>query len=377
MKNRKRTIVIGIIMLLIFITGQTAFAAETVSAGILDTQEMFTERDLLQTPDLTDAQTMTVTDDGEIHITEEGVYVLTGTVSHAIVYVEADSQAKVQLVLDDLHMTNSSFPCIYIVSADKVFVTTLTDSELTVTDAFVADEDVNTDGVIFARSDLVLNGTGTLTVASSETGIVCKDDLKITGGTYSVQAGSKAIEANDSIAVAGGILNLYAGTDGLHAENDEDDSLGYIYISGGEINIQAGDDGIHTISAFQLDGGTLNITAGEGIEGTYLQLNGGEVTIQSSDDGINAANKSASWTTVFEMNDGSLTIVTGAGDTDAVDSNGAIYINGGTLDITGSSAFDCDGTTAYNGGTIIVNGQQVDSIPLQQMNGGSFGGRGR
>ena len=74
--------------------------------------------------------------------------------------------------------------------------------------------------------------------------MVCKDDLKITGGTYTIKASSKAIEANDSIRIAGGVFTRTAGTDALHAENNDDDTLGYIYITGGTFNILAGDDGV-------------------------------------------------------------------------------------------------------------------------------------
>ena len=79
------------------------------------------------------------------------------------------------------------------------------------------------------------------------------------------------------------------------------------------------------------------------------------------------------------MNDGTPTVVMGAGDTDGIDSNGSIIVNGGTINVTGQSSFDCDGSAQYNGGTIIVNGQQVNSIPNQMMGGmgsgmGGFGG---
>ena len=72
----------------------------------------------------------------------------------------------------------------------------------------------------------------------------------------------------------------------------------------------------------------------------------------------------------------------GAGDTDGVDSNGNIYVNGGTINVTGNSTFDYDGTAEFNGGTIIVNGTQVDTIPNQMMGGkggnmGGFDGRTR
>ena len=73
------------------------------------------------------------------------------------------------------------------------------------------------------------------------------------------------------------------------------------------------------------------------------------------------------------MNDGSLTIQMGAGDTDAIDANGNIIINGGTIDITAQSPFDYDGTAELNGGTLIVNGEETDSITNQMMGGGMGG----
>ena len=265
-------------------------------------------------------------------------------------------------------------PVIYAKTADKVFVTTSGDSSLSVTGSFTSDGSTKTDGVIFSKCDLVLNGTASLTVSSAKNGIVCKDDLKITGGTYQIAASSKAVEANDSIRIYDGALNLTAGTDALHAENEEDTSLGYVYIGGGTLNLQAGDDGIHATSVVQIDGGTITVKAAEGIEGTYIQINGGTLGIEASDDGINAARKSGSLTPTVEFNDGDITIVMGAGDTDGVDSNGNIIINGGTVNVTGNSTFDYDGTAALNGGTVIANGQQVSSIPNQMLGGRGMGG---
>ena len=133
------------------------------------------------------------------------------------------------------------------------------------------------------------------------------------------------------------------------------------------------------ISIFQIDGGSVTVAAAEGIEATWVQINGGDVSVTATDDGVNAAHKSSAYTPTVEINGGSLTIVMGAGDTDGVDSNGNIIINGGTISVTGGSSFDCDGTAQYNGGTIIVNGQQVNSIPNQMMGGmrGGFGGGSR
>ena len=363
----KKSLVIFTLILVLFSFGANA------EAPIYSSADLFSDRDLQQSADLSEAVQYTVSDGQDIHIADEGVYVLSGTAAGVTVYVEAGDDDKVQLVLDGVSITNSSAPAICADTADKVFVTTSADSALTVTGAM----DEKTDGAIFSRVDLVLNGTATLTVTSTANGIVCKDDLKITGGAWAVTASVKAIDANDSIRIAGGALTLTAGSDGLHAENSDDDTQGYIFISAGDIAINAGDDGVHATSVVQIDGGSLTISAAEGIEGTCIQINGGTIDIQSRDDGINAAQKSGAYAPTVEINDGTITVVMGGGDTDGIDSNGNIIVNGGTVNVTGNSAFDFDGFAQYNGGTIIVNGQQVDSIPNQMMGGrGGFGGFG-
>ena len=345
-------------------------AAVTTASNTEDT-EYFTDRDMEQTPDLSDAKTLTVEDGQDISITEEGVYVLKGTAKDVTVTVEAAEDAKVQIVLDGVSITNTDSPCIYVKSADKVFVTTVSgsDNTLAVTGEFTADGDTNTDGVIFAKDDLVLNGTGSLTVTSSDNGIVSKDDLKITGGTIDITAENKGLDANESIRIADGTITIDAADDGLHAEDDDDDTVGFIYIAGGSLKISCGDDGIHATTTLVIDGGTLDITAAEGLEATDITINDGDITINATDDGINAGQKSDAYTVQITINGGDITINMSGFDTDAVDSNGNITVNGGTFNITGQSAFDYDGKAAYNGGTIIVNGETVNAITGQMMGG--------
>ena len=354
--------------------------AEAAGTSILDTDTMFTARDLEQQLKAENVKVLRVSDGQTLRITEEGVYVLQGQASEATITVDASDEAKIQLVLDGLSITNSDFPCIYVKSADKVFVTTSADSSLTVTGSFRSDGETKANAVIFSRSNLVLNGTASLTISSSNHGVVSKDDLNITGGKVFITAAHHALRANDSIRIAGGNLTLNAGEDGLHAEHGEDPEKGFIYIAGGQFDITVKDDAIHAESVLQIDNGDFQISGREGLEATYVQLNGGTIRIQSSDDGINAGQKSSAYRATVEINGGDITVVMGAGDTDGVDSNGDLIVNGGTINVTGNSGFDYDGTVAYNGGTIIVNGQQLDSIPNQVMGGRGgmgFGGKHR
>ena len=353
-----------------------ATTTTTVSAGekIFNLSELFTDRDLAQSADTSNATKYEAKSGENITINSDGVYVISGEAQNVTIYVEAADDAKVQLVLDNLKITNETMPCIYVKTADKVFVTLEGESSLEVTNDFAQDGENNLTGVIFSKEDITLNGSGSLNIKSTYNGIVGKDDLKITGGTYNIEATKNAIKANDSIRIKDGTLNLKSGTDGLHSENDDDSAKGYIYIGGGTLNIEAEDDAIHAQTVIEVDDGKLTIKAYEGIEATYIQINEGDITIDASDDGINAGAKSEAFDVVVEINGGTLNITMGPGDTDAIDANGSIYVIGGEITITAQSAFDFDGKASHTGGTITVNGEQIDEITTQMM-GGPGGGR--
>ena len=284
---------------------------------------------------------------GIYKITEEGTYICTGTASDATIAVEVSEEEDVQIVLRDASITSSTSAAIYVISADEVYITLEGENYLANGGTFEAIDENDIDAVIYSKDDLTINGDGSVEIGSpAGHGIVCKDDLVIASGTYEITASVDGINTNDSVAVV-----------------DAD------------ITVEAGDDAIHTDGMMQIDGGVINVTAAEGLEGTYVLINGGDITISASDDGINAGQKSDAYIPTVEINGGNITITMGQGDTDGIDSNGNIIINGGTVNITGQSTCDYDGTAELNGGTLIVNGQEVDTIPNQFMGGaGGMGG---
>lgn len=354
-------------------TSSTEAAAATTTTST-DTTALFSDRDLEQTADLTAATRMSLVSNQDVTLSEEGVYVLSGDVENVTVTVEAAEEAKVQIVLDGVSITNTDSPAIYVKAADKVFVTS-TDSEnhMEVTGSYVADGETNLDAVIFSRADVTLNGTGSLDIVSAQgNGISSKDDLKITGGVYTINSSADALEASDAILINDGKVTIDTGKDALHSENEEDTTLGNIYIEGGTLTIKAADDAITANNLVQIDGGTINIeTAVEGIEGNNFIVNDGQITVYATDDGINATpkvNDNAS----IEVNGGTIKVSMGSGDTDAFDSNGNLYINGGTIEVEATSAFDADGTAELNGGTVTVNGEQITEITLSRGGGGGM-----
>ena len=372
---QKKIIIIIMIILLIGITGCSLKkggnnTSSSTTNNLLSYNELFSDRDLENSPDLSDATTYTIKDNDTITINQEGVYIIEGDASNSEIIVDVDDDSKVQLVLNGVTIENENKPAIYVKNADKVFVTLQGNNSLSVTGSFTSDGETSLDAVIFSKDDLIINGEGNLTVESSANGITSKDDLKITGGIINVTSQEDALEANNGIAIAGGEITINSEKDGLHAEDSEDDSVGYIYITNATLDITASDDALHAITVVEIDGGSITTNSREGIEGTYIQINAGTITIKATDDGINAAEQSTKYEATVEINAGEISINMGQGDTDAIDSNGNLYLNGGEITITAQSPFDYDGEGKLNGATVIVNGEKISELTNQAVGGG-------
>lgn len=218
--------------------------------------------------------------------------------------------------------------------------------------------------------------SGSFDIDTKADGIYGYSLVAIAGGSFDITTEKsddadsyKAIKSDGSIDISDGNFIISSIDDGIHSNGD-------IHICNASMGISSLNDGIHADGLVQIDDGMINIDASEGIEGTYVLINDGEISISAKDDGINAAQKSGSYTPTVEINGGYIKIVMAQGDTDGIDSNGCIYINGGTVDITGQFAFDYDTAAEYNGGTIIVNGVETDEI-TNQFADGAFGGMQR
>lgn len=205
--------------------------------------------------------------DSTVTITDEGTYILSGTLHNGMIVVNAEDTDKVRLVLNGADITNSTSAAIYILEADKVFITTASGTENTLGNGgeYVAIDDNNIDAVVFSKSDLTLNGAGTLAInASAGHGVVSKDDLVLTSGTYDITAANHGLSGKDSVRIASGTYTITSGKDGIHAENADDTSMGFLYIAGGTFTIMADGDGISSSAYLQIEDGSFTITTGEG-----------------------------------------------------------------------------------------------------------------
>ena len=305
-----------------------------------------------------------------VTITEEATYVITGELTDGMLIVNAPDTAKLQLVLKDAHITSQTSAALYILEADKVFVTLAegTDNSLSNGGSFTPMDDNNIDGALFSKQDLTLNGSGSLTVTSpAGHGIVCKDDLVITGGSYEVNAASHGLDANDSVRIADGSLTIDAGKDAIHCENSDGASKGFIYVSGGTILGEAEGDGIAASAYLQIAGGTLDLLVGGGSEngtkassGNYGGFMGGRPggMRPGENPGTATTEDTVSMKGLKATNDLLIsggTIQINSAD-DAIHSDTSVILNGGTFTIaSGDDAIHAEDTLTVTAGTVRIS----------------------
>ena len=381
----------------------TSVASETASATIageiaavaLDTADLFSDADLDDSYDAVSAETIELADGGStstaaavsvegdiVTVTGAGTYVVSGTLSNGSLVVDADDD-DVHLVLDGVTISSETSAALLVRSAGNVYVTLAagTDNTLSTTGSYDDSDEDGVDAAVFAKDDLTLNGSGSLTAFSAEGhGILSKDDLAITGGTYRVEAAKRALSGNDSVRILDGTFDLVSGTDAIHAENTDDETRGYVCIEGGEFSITSAGDGISASSTTQIDGGTFLIVTGDGAgEVASASSAQGEAsptgTFGSAGETDNAQSTDADADSETSQKavkaDGDVVIRGGTLSVDAADdaihANGNVWVADGSFELsTGDDAIHADGQTAISGGDIVVP-QSVEGVEGQTV----------
>ena len=201
-----------------------------------------------------------------VTISKEGCYLINGELEDGQIIVDAGDSDKVQLVLDKASIHCSTGSAILVRNADNVKVTLAADSENELSDGteYQTDDD-NPDAALFSKDDLVINGSGSLTVQGNyKHGIAGNDDLVITGGRLTVNSLSHALRGKDSVAILDGTFVLTSQKDGIQASNTEDSTKGWVQIDGGNFTIQSSGDGIQAETNLSIYDGSFTITSGGG-----------------------------------------------------------------------------------------------------------------
>ncbi|MGN0330980.1 MAG: carbohydrate-binding domain-containing protein [Kineothrix sp.] len=328
-----------------------------------------------------------------VTITDEGTYILSGTLDDGMIIVNSEKTDKTQLVLKDVSIHSETSAAIYVLQSDKVFITTAADTTNTLSNggAFAAIDENNIDAVIYSREDITLNGSGTLVVSSpAGHGVVSKDSLTVTSGIYEINCASHGFEGKDDICIANADFTIVSGKDGIHAENADDASLGFVYIQSGTFDISAEGDGISAASYMQIEDGSFNLLTGGGSVngeaktseawGSFMGggrhpgggMGKGKGSMPSADsmpptDSMPSGDSTAATTTTGEdstsikgikaggnlvINEGKFTIDSAD---DSIHSNTSLEINGGVFEMaSGDDAFHADENLTVNAGTIHI-----------------------
>ncbi len=297
-------------------------------------------------------------DGSVVTVVQEGVYVVSGSLDDGQLVVEAEDDAKVQLVLEGVDIHNDDGPAIYVKQADKCFITLAAGTANTLTDGSdytLEDDSDEPNATLFSHDDLTLNGTGTLQVTGSYRHAICsKDDLVITGGTYVVDAAEDGLRGRDCVKIQDGNVSVTAGGDGIKSNNDGDATRGFVSIDGGTVDITAGDDGIQSVTYLRVAGGELKVEAADDAFHSDLELllSGGEMTAEAGDDAFHAETKlvvDGGTVDVFGCYEGyeAEKIYVNGGNTHIVATDDAV--NASAADLTGDAEEDTSATSASRG----------------------------
>lgn len=253
-----------------------------------------------------------------ININSPGIYEFTGTLSDGQISVNANNiNGEVKIILNEVNITCKNAPAIFVYSKNP----------------------------------------------ESEN---CKVTIELADGTTNNVVGGKIKQSVQGWEDQDSIL--------YYVEKDYDDDKQYY-------ERYKYDGAISSDISLTFEGtGTLNVTSSkkEGIESKmHITINNGTYNINSLDDAINACMDNKS---IITINGGTViaNVLDEAEEGDGIDSNGYLYINGGTVYAfahPGSdNGLDSDLGTYINGGTVFATGSMYEecktsnSTKIVQMN---------
>lgn len=269
-------------------------------------------------------------------INQGGTYYFSGNIDNQI-YINTSKDENVQLVFDNItYKQEDTF--VYSASAKNVKITLIASSNNVIE---TTNTHQDTDGALYSKTDLIINGMGTLTVTSnSSNGIVSKDDLIIVSSTINIKSLGHGLEANDSLRFKSATLNIVSGKDGIQSDHNSDITKGYVYGEDSVVTIKSSNDGIQASSDIFLQSGSYDIKT----------LNGS--TSSNQEVGNNSSYKALKADQLVYIKSGNYLL--NSAD-DAIHSNKDIIIDGGNFEIySKDDGIHADNSIIINGGTLNI-----------------------
>jgi hypothetical protein len=299
-------------------------------------------------------------------ITVEGIYVLEGTITETVI-INVVEDDDVTLVLNNVTITSSENQAILVLSADDVWISVPEGTSNYISDSSqYTEENIDLNATIYSEADLVINGSGYLSVdANYNNAIQTKDDLMICDVTLEVTSVDDGIIGRDSLLIQNATITLDTSGDSFKSTNEENTDDGYIYIESGVFNILTETDAFDAVNYIIILDGEFDIVAYSNAmkSNTDIYISGGTFNIQSGGDSISADQLVYILGGTFEISSGD----------DAIKGGEDIIIDGGDITILESYEGIEAPTITLNAGVITVTATD-DGINAADGTGGEQGG---
>ena len=195
-------------------------------------------------------------DGAKVTISDGGTYTVSGESDSAQILIKAGKNNDVTLILNGVNLTNADEAVIYEKKTNSLTIETIKDTENIITsgtedlyetaltdaangvveddeseapdaDAEESSETEESDNkssaAIYAKNDLTIAGSGTLTVNGYiNNGIQTKDDLEVDSGTITVTASNDGLKGKDSLTVKNGTITVMSAGDALVTSGNMD-----------------------------------------------------------------------------------------------------------------------------------------------------------
>lgn len=319
------------------VAGYNASVNEVATPASSDCSIIFSDNSVEVNGGAVDTKDTTVT------ITNPGVYTVSGRCSDGKIIVDAGKGKEVTLVLNGVDLTSSDNSVIECTSGKLITLYLADGSENVLSDTanyVLANGEDEPDGAVYSKSDMVIAGSGKLTVNGLyKDGIKCKDTLSINCGELVINAADDGITGKDCVVVQDGKFTINAGGDGIKSTNSEDSTLGYVTINGGEFDIASESDGIQAETSLSIKGGTFKIVSGGSAADAEISASSGGMFDRDRFFGSRTPSSSTSGSSDSSqkgLKSGAELVIDGGefnikSADDSIHSNGGVTVNGGKL----------------------------------------------
>lgn len=321
-----------------------------------------------------------------VTITAAGQYEVDGTLADGQIRVNAGTADEVKLVLGGASIGSSAEEAVYVKEAGAVLLELKDGTENVIRNgdvpegaaseeslfseenlsgdaasSFLVPDDTAKRAALYSKKDLTVSGQGKLTVFGYiNNGIQAKNRLLIQSGEIYVAARNHGLKGNEYFEMKDARATVLAGNDAIHSDKDV-----VLDAGDGVYHFHAQDDGIQCDSSIQVKGGSLCVYhCDEGLESNQIEVTDGTVDITATDDGMNANDGTDADETGLETAGGNDATAPGTGtgsETADGDSAGAVFpvlhIKGGTVSIHAEGdGLDSNGNLYVSGGTVVIDG---------------------